>query len=767
VVFRWNEVSDPSGIEGYVYEIATRPDFAPQFTGYKGSVNSNEVILGTIAIQTPWYWRVRAADRAGNLSAWSATSTFTAGVSGGTPIANFVQIYPSTVVGGNSAQGVLHMTDPAPAGGAVVTLTTRGPVTIPQTVTVPAGAISANFTIETTPVARTTAVSIYATVNGVGGKGTLTVDVPSGPKATSLSLDPLVVTGGNPSVGTVTLSAPAPAGGTVVPLVSSHPQYAPVPPSVTVPEGASSATFPIATAAVPFAFDVTIAAVSPVNASRKLALRTPGPRLTSFTLSATNVSGGASLTGTLRFSAPIPPAPFPATGDALVTIKSTHPAVGLSQLVAVPIGQTTATFNIGVRNVPTTTTLEIIAAYDDVVLRAPLTVNGSPAALSSLTLNVSNLTGGQGGVGHVTLTAPAPPGHVLLTLSSDSPAITLPPDVTVSSGTTTGLFAFNALPVAATTPATITARYGASSAGANVTIHPAHTANVWVTGLVLNPSTVAGGAASTATVSLNTVAPAGGASVQLSAMSPASVPSTVTVPAGATSATFNVSTTAVTATTPAKVWALLNTTWGAVLTVQGGGTSSSGTPATPSLLAPASGARVTLPLTLDWNDAMNAVSYQVQIDDSSSLSAPRTIDTTVTSSRLTTSALSNRQYWWRVRGRNSSGVAGAWSSIRSFTVQASSTPPPPPPTDGGTSLVTLTVSATGRSGERVISSPSGISVSVGNTGSASFAAGTAITLSVSNGRDAIWSGACSSGGNKTRTCTFTLNANASVGANVQ
>jgi hypothetical protein len=866
VVFRWNEVSDPSGIEGYVYEISTRTDFAPQFTAYKGSVNANEVILGTIAIQTPWHWRVRAADRAGNLSAWSATSTFTAGVSGGTPIANFVQIYPTSVIGGSSAQGVLHMTDPAPAGGAVVTLTTRGPISIPQTVTVPAGAISANFTIATTPVPRSTPVSIYATVNGVGGKGTLTVDVPSGPKAAALALDPLVVTGGNPSSGTVTLSAPAPADGTVVPLVSSHPQYASVPASVMVPAGALSATFPIATSTVPFAFDVTIEAVSSVNASRKLALRTPGPRLTSFTLSASNVSGGAALSGTLRFSAPIPPAPFPATGDALVTIRSTQPAVGLSPLVIVPIGQTTATFNIGVRNVPATTTLEIVAAYDNVALRAPLTINGSSAALSSLSLNVTAVSGGQGGVGFVTLTAPAPPGHVLVTLSSDSPAITLPPDVLVSSGSTSGLFAFNALPVTQTTPATITASYGASRASANVTINPSHIAGVWVTGLALNPSTVSGGAASSATVTLNTAAPAGGASVQLSAMSPASVPATVTVPAGAASATFNVSTSAVSTTTPAKVWAVLNTTWGAALTVQSGGTPSGGTPAAPSLLAPAGGAGVTLPLTLDWNDVTNAASYQVQVDDSSSLTAPRTIDTTVTSSQFTTSALSNRQYWWRVRGRNSSGVAGAWSSIRSFTVQASPPPPPPPPpgptltslvvspssvvggsanaqgtatltaaapaggatvalsssntgaatvpasvtiaagatsggftvtsravtastpvtvsgtfggvtrsatltvtpaSGGGGSSFTLTVSATGRSGERVNSSPSGISVSVGSTGSAPFAAGTAITLSISNGRDAIWSGACSSGGNKTRTCTFTLNANASVSANVQ
>ena len=53
------------------------------------------------------------------------------------------------------------------------------------------------------------------------------------------------------------------------------------------------------------------------------------------------------------------------------------------------------------------------------------------------------------------------------------------------------------------------------------------------------------------------------------------------------------------------------------------------------------------------------------------------------------------------------------------------------------------------------------------TGTATFATGTSVTLRVSSGRSVVWSGACSSGGNKTKTCTFTLNANAAVTANVQ
>ncbi|QSQ28636.1 hypothetical protein JY651_11730 [Pyxidicoccus parkwayensis] len=79
----------------------------------------------------------------------------------------------------------------------------------------------------------------------------------------------------------------------------------------------------------------------------------------------------------------------------------------------------------------------------------------------------------------------------------------------------------------------------------------------------------------------------------------------------------------------------------------------------------------------------------------------------------------------------------------------------------------LTLTATGRAGEKVSSTPAGLSVNVGTTGTASFNHGTSVKLTVSNGRSAIWSGACSSSGAKTASCTFTLTATSSVTANVQ
>ena len=87
--------------------------------------------------------------------------------------------------------------------------------------------------------------------------------------------------------------------------------------------------------------------------------------------------------------------------------------------------------------------------------------------------------------------------------------------------------------------------------------------------LALNPTSVAGGNSSTGTVTLSGPAPGGGAQVLLSSSNrAASVPSSVTVPAGATSATFQVNTSMVLVTTSANISASYNgTTRTATLTI--------------------------------------------------------------------------------------------------------------------------------------------------------------------------------------------------------
>jgi hypothetical protein len=273
--------------------------------------------------------------------------------------------------------------------------------------------------------------------------------------------------------------------------------------------------------------------------------------------------------------------------------------------------------------------------------------------------------------------------------------------------------------------------------------------------LALNPTSVVGGNTSQGTVTLTSAAPSGGAIVTLSSSntSVATVPASVTVAAGATSVTFTVSTVSVSASTPATIsGAYGGVTRSATLTVAPpaapaalsalsltptsvtGGTSSQGR-VTLTAAAPAGGFAV----TLSSSNAAAAVPASVSVaQGATSATFPISTSGVTTSTPVTITA-----------------------SAAGVTRTATLTVTPPGQT------ATLTVTATGRSGERVTSNPAGINVAVGSSGSASFATGTAITLSATNGRDVVWSGACSSGGNKTRSCTFTLNGAATVTANVQ
>jgi hypothetical protein len=76
----------------------------------------------------------------------------------------------------------------------------------------------------------------------------------------SLAFNPSTVTGGQSSVGTVTLSGPAPAGGAVVSLRSASSKVR-VPSSVSIPAGAVSASFTAQTGRVAGKKSITVTAV--------------------------------------------------------------------------------------------------------------------------------------------------------------------------------------------------------------------------------------------------------------------------------------------------------------------------------------------------------------------------------------------------------------------------------------------------------------------------------------------------------------------------
>lgn len=90
--------------------------------------------------------------------------------------------------------------------------------------------------------------------------------------------------------------------------------------------------------------------------------------------------------------------------------------------------------------------------------------------------------------------------------------------------------------------------------------------------LSLTPAIVVGGSPSTGTVTLNGPAPSGGAVVTLSSNNAAAtVPTSVTVPAGSATATFAITTNSVASPTPANIGGSYNGNQSATLTVNPGG----------------------------------------------------------------------------------------------------------------------------------------------------------------------------------------------------
>lgn len=158
-----------------------------------------------------------------------------------------VTVNANFAIGGSAPlTGTVSLGGPAPVGGALVTLSSSDPSAfLPggNSIRIPAGAQSATFSITTIAVNVSTPVTITAAYNSVTQHCSFTV-VPAFTIA-SVSVAPTSLFGmfgGNPAVGTVTLSGPA-ADGVVVTLSSGNSAVLSLPASVSLAPGARTANF--------------------------------------------------------------------------------------------------------------------------------------------------------------------------------------------------------------------------------------------------------------------------------------------------------------------------------------------------------------------------------------------------------------------------------------------------------------------------------------------------------------------------------------------
>ena len=440
-----------------------------------------------------------------------------------------LSLNPSSVSGGTPSTGTVTLGGIAPAEGSKITLKSDSKIAaVPTSVVVPAGSASTSFSITTSQVTASTSAKITATL----AAGTSTASLTITPVAlTGVSLNPVSVLGGSSSSGTITLSGAAPSQGVNV-ILNSNQSGVIVPPNVTVPAGASSATFTATTQVVTGQLSAIISAS--YSSAQFTATLTVNPyRISSLSISPTSVTGGTSAIGTITLNAPAP------ASGITVSLSSNSASVGVPGTVNMAAGATTATFNIATQQVSAASSASITASYASSSLTASLSL--TPDSPTGFTVSPTTVVGGTNSTGTVTLATPAPSTGVSVSLTSNSTAITVPATVTVPANATTANFTITTQAVSTQTVGQLTATVGATTLSASLTLSAPT-----LTELALNPNTVTSGSPSTGTVTISSAAPASGLVINLSSNNASvTVPNSISVPAGATTATFTVTTTAV------------------------------------------------------------------------------------------------------------------------------------------------------------------------------------------------------------------------------
>jgi len=188
-----------------------------------------------------------------------------AGIGGvaATQFVDSITFSQTNLLGGASTAGHINLHAPAGSAGLDVAVGAVGPISIPVgTVHVNAGATTALFTINSSPVSSLTPAMVRAGGGGFYTQGVLNIT----PLLFRLTFDSLPHGGGDTLVGTVLLNGPAPAGGTHVTLFSEDVNVI-IPGSVTVAQGQTSAQFPIVTVYDPKTTNIPVTIIAATGAT--------------------------------------------------------------------------------------------------------------------------------------------------------------------------------------------------------------------------------------------------------------------------------------------------------------------------------------------------------------------------------------------------------------------------------------------------------------------------------------------------------------------
>ncbi|HEU4836720.1 MAG TPA: hypothetical protein VFS90_19965 [Pyrinomonadaceae bacterium] len=399
------------------------------------------------------------------------------------PSLKSLTISPGTISGGAQPQGIVMLNGQAPAGGAVVTLTSNSSsVSPPPSVLVEAGSFSASFPIPSSAVTANTIATVTASYGGTSAQAQVTL-TPQQPPS-SLTLSPTSTTGqGGSSFATVTVASPS-STDQILQVASSNPAVASVPNGVTIPAGSTTGGFNIFTSSVSTQTIVTIS-VSGGGVTRSANL-TVNPSAPTPTPTPTPVPTPAAPS----LVSPVADArvPQPITFDWSDVSNATSYEIQIddSKNFNAPLtfSQSVSVSQATVTGLPAQRLFWRVRAFNSAGVAGPFSTSRRftaqadstplPASLSAVSVSPSSIVGGSTATGTVTLTSGAPSGGALVSLTSANPSVAaVPSSVTVPAGASSVTFAVTTSAVTANTGVGITATYSGTSRTTTLTVTPA------------------------------------------------------------------------------------------------------------------------------------------------------------------------------------------------------------------------------------------------------------------------------------------------------
>ena len=466
------------------------------------------------------------------VGAAAAGSAISVAGTGGTitvplPALTGISCNPTSLNSGSSSVCTAALNQPASAGGATVALSSStGELSVPASVTIAAGTVSATFTATAVAVPTNGNAALTGALNGSSQTAYLSLVAPT--VVSQVSCSPTNLNQGGTSTCTVTLSRAAGSGGATVALSSSDPALT-VPASVSVASGAASANFTATALTVTTTHTALVTATYSTSSQTASVVLLAPTVLSLLSCSPASLSSSGTSACTVTLSQPV------GSGGVTLTLSSSTAALTVPASVNVASGAASAGFTATAGTLSANQTAVVTASYNGSSQTASISLV-APVLVSLVSCAPTSLSSGGTSVCAVTLSQAAGAAGVTVALSSNNAALTVPASVTVASGAASANFTAAAGTISTSQTAAVTASVNGSSQTQSLTLLSAPPA---LMSLACAPTTLASGGVSTCVVTLSNSAGSGGAAVVLSSNTSAlGVPGVVTVPGGAITASF-------------------------------------------------------------------------------------------------------------------------------------------------------------------------------------------------------------------------------------